>query len=146
MWKEITDPKSLDRFMETMDYFHDCCVKEILYLSGAYVDSNLAMHPINDQRNLKMIIQRQLPDYSMIEMEFVKLNYLKLFPIGEKFTCEILGATIILKENSIIWCNVGDLMEEALESFTGTVVSASGLRWREIIGHMGNDIYYQALE
>lgn len=146
MWKEISDQKSLDCFMETMDYFHDCCVKEILYSSGAYVDSSLAMHPINDQRNLKMIIQRQFPDCSMIEMEFAKLNYLKLFPIGENYTCEILGATIILKDNSITWYDVGDLTEEALESFNGTVVSASSLRWREIVGHMGNDNCYQLIE
>ena len=36
-WNEITDENSLKEFMERVSFFHDSCIKEMHYLSGAYV-------------------------------------------------------------------------------------------------------------
>ena len=38
-------------------------------------------------------------------MEFQDLKYLKLFPTDPHYTCEILDSTILLKDDSIIWCD-----------------------------------------
>lgn len=100
MWNEIANDNNLTDFMEKMIYFHDSCLKELKYLSGAYVGEKLSMHPVNDCRTLKVIFQRQYEENSMIEMEFKGLKYLKLSPAYED-TCEILDATMILKENCI---------------------------------------------
>ena len=78
-WNEITDENSLKEFMERVSFFHDSCIKEMHYLSGAYVNENLDMYPVNDRRILRVIIQRQYEEDSMIEMEFQGLKYLKLF-------------------------------------------------------------------
>ena len=59
MWMEISDENFLKNFMESVDFFHDSCIKELKYLSGAYVDEELSMYPINDRRVLNVIIQRQ---------------------------------------------------------------------------------------
>ena len=60
MWNEIVCKKDLDSFMNIMCGFHDSCVKEIKYISGAYVNEKLSMSPVNSQRVLCVIIQRQI--------------------------------------------------------------------------------------
>ena len=55
-WNEITDENSLKEFMERVSFFHDSCIKEMHYLSGAYVNENLDMYPVNDRRILRVII------------------------------------------------------------------------------------------
>ena len=80
-WNEITDENSLKEFMERVSFFHDSCIKEMHYLSGAYVN------------------------------EFQGLKYLKLFPADERYSCEILDSNIILKEDCIIWSDCEDKTE-----------------------------------
>ncbi len=145
MWNEIIDNNDITKFMNNFYCFHDSCIKELKYLSGAYVDEDLSMYPINDRRILKVIIQRQFEDTSMIELEFEGLRYLKLFPIDNKYTCEILDSTIILKNDCIYWCDCGGLSETDLENYDGTIICASKLRWRAIDKCMGQKEFYLSL-
>lgn len=96
MWNEIADEEDLNSFMDAMYGFHDSCVKEIKYISGAYVEETLSMFPINNRRILSVIIQRQFKNPSVIEMQFMGLKYLRLFPNDENYTSEILDATMII--------------------------------------------------
>lgn len=82
MWETISSSDEISQFMEKVYYFHDSCIKEMNYISGAYVEDSLWMHPLNDRRILRVIIQRQFAEDSMIELEFQGLKYLKLFPCG----------------------------------------------------------------
>ena len=142
MWNEIADEKDLNSFMDAMYGFHDSCIKEIKYISGAYVNETLSMFPINDQRILSMIIQRQFKNPSVIEMQFVGLKYLRLFPNDENYTCEILDATMIIKEDHIYWCDCGGLSERDIESYTGTTICASRVQWRAADEYIGaKEIY-----
>lgn len=72
------------------------------YYSEAYVDDNLAMYPINAKRILNIIIQRQFKELSMIELQFVGLKYLSLFPTDEEYTCEILDSKMLIKDGYIL--------------------------------------------
>lgn len=137
MWNEIVNEEELNNFMSDMHGFHDSCLKEIKYISGAYVNEKLKMHPINSQRILNVIIQRQFENSSVIEMQFMGLKYLKLSPNDENYTCEILDATMILKENCVYWCDRGGLSEKDMESYTGTVICASKVRWRTLNEYIG---------
>ena len=83
MWQIISNNDEILDFMEKVCYFHDSCIKEISYLSGAYVSDNLSMFPLNNRRVLRVVIQRQYEKDSMIEMEFQGLKGLKLFPADE---------------------------------------------------------------
>lgn len=142
MWNEITNEKDLNSFMDAIYGFHDSCLKEIKYISGAYVNEKLSMKPVNSQRILSMIIQRQFEDPSVIEMQFVGLKYLKLFPNDENYTCEILDATMILKEDRIYWCDCGGLSEKDIGNYTGTTICASKVRWRAVNEYIGaKEIY-----
>ena len=107
MWNEIKSEKDLKSFMDIVCGFHDSCIKEIKYISGAYVDETLSMLPNNTQRTLSVIIQLQFENPSVVEMQFVGLKYLRLFPIEEDYTCEILDTTMILKKDCIYWCDCG---------------------------------------
>lgn len=146
MWNEIIDNDTLLSFMEEMGFFHDSCIKELKYSSGAYVADDLAMWPMNDRRILNVIIQRQYEENSMIEMEFSRLKFLKLFPVDETYTCEILDSVMILKDDCIYWCDCGDVSEADLEDYDGTLICASKLRWRAISGCMGQEEFYQSIK
>ena len=146
MWNEITDSKALEDFCEKVDFFHDSCIKELKYLSGAYVDEDLSMYPINGQRVLNIIIQRQSENMPMIEMEFRGLKYLKLFPADDRYTCEILDSTMILKDGCIYWCDCGGVSETNLDAYNGTMICALGLRWRVIDDCMGEKEFFVSIK
>ena len=142
MWNEINNNNDINYFMNKICFFHDSCIKEMKYLSGAYVKENLSMYPINNRRALRVVIQRQSEKLSMIELEFLGLKYLRLVPNDENYTCEILDSTMVLKNDSFYWCDCGGLAESDLESYEGTVVCASKVRWRTINGYMGSQEFY----
>lgn len=146
MWNEIIDSNDLNRFMSDVCFFHDSCIKELKYLSGAYVNDRLAMHPINDHRILKVIIQRQSRDLSMLELEFEGLKHLTLFPVDDEYSCEILDSTMILKDDCIYWCDCGGLSETDLSNYNGTLICASRLRWRSIEGCMGKKEFFLSVK
>lgn len=145
MWEIIHTNGEILKFMESVCYFHDSCIKEINYISGAYVSENLSMHPLNDRRVLRVVIQRQYEKNSMIEMEFQGLKYLKLFPVDESYTCEILDATMIMQDGNFYWCDCGNVPESDLDDYAGTLICASGFRWRSIENHMGEKEFYHSV-
>lgn len=142
MWQEIKNAEDLSQFMTKMCFFHDSCIKEFKYVSGAYVNEDLTMHPINDRRILSVIIQRQSQDNSMIEMEFAELKYLKLFPITEKYTCEILDASMFFRNELIYWCECSEESTIDFENSDETIICASKFRWRPIECNMGGNDFY----
>lgn len=142
MWNEIFNDSEIDKFMKKVCWFHDSCIKEIKYISGAYVNKELSMYPLNNRRILNIIIQRQFDELSTIEMEFVGLNFLKLFPTDENYTCEIIDASMFRKGNCIFWCDQGGVTEADLEKYEGTIICASKLRWRALEKPIGNEEYF----
>lgn len=145
MWNEIVNNDDAEAFMDKFIFFHDSCIKELKYLSGAYVDEQLQMHPINDKRLLRVVIQRQYEELSAIELEFIGVKYLKLFPDDERYTCEILDSSLILKDNCIIWCDCGSLTENNFDDYQGTVICATKLRWRYVDNYLGDKELYVSL-
>ena len=138
MWNEIRNDDELLNFLKKVHYFHDSCIKEIKYLSGAYVEQDLAMYPINDQRLLNVIIQCQDSRCSVIEMEFSKLKTLKLIPISENYTCEILKSTMFFKDGHIHWYD----RDMALLDDGGTYICADSMRWRIAHNRLGSKRFW----
>jgi len=121
--------------------FHDSCVKELKYISGAYGDEDW-MHVINNLRILKVVFHGRFKNSDVIEMEFIGLKYIKMYPTDEKYTCEIFDATMILKEDCIFWCDEGGMSEDDLGSYEGTLICASKVRWRAIYDCIGQSEFY----
>ncbi len=145
MWKEIDTDEDLTKFMNMVCSFHDGCIKELKYISGAYVNTNLSMHPVNDLRQLRIIIQCQQEEHAMIELEFEGLKFLNLYPIDDMYTCEILDSSMFFKGGFIYWCDQKSLPTTDLDDFEGTLICASKLRWRSIENNIGAEEYYYSL-
>ena len=141
MWTSVKNNSDIEALMYITSYFHDSCVKEMRYVSGAYVNSNLCMHAINDQRILKVILQRQCDEHSMIELEFSGIKFVKLIPIDEEYTCEILKSSLFIKDGYIYWGD-SDCVASDLDQYDGTLVCAKSLRWRTIQNCMGKEDFY----
>ena len=118
-WNEILSEQALTEFAALTGHFHDGCVKELRYISGAYVDANLNMYPLNDRRVLRMIVQCQSKEHPVIELEFAGLKSLSLSPVGTDYTCEISKAVMRMEDGCFCWSDDGD-----------TTVRAEKLRWR----------------
>ena len=142
MWNSVSNERDLSILMEAVCDFHDSCIKEMKYTSGAYVGTDLSMYPVNDLRALKMIIQRQSDDPSAIELEFSGLKYLRLSPCDERYTCEIHDATMLLTDGCVFWCDGGGLTAAEIAQYSGTVICAEKVQWRAVNEYMGaNEVY-----
>ena len=145
MWKKIENSKDVQAFMEEMDYFQDACIKELKYVSGAYVAEDLSMNPLNDRRVVSVAVQRQWEENAMIEMEFSGLKYLRLCPVDESYTCEIQGATMCFHDGMLYWCDCDGVEPSELEHYQGTIFCAKEFRWRTVENHMGEAEFYRAM-
>jgi hypothetical protein len=130
MWQEIKTEMELQTFMEKLHFFHDSCIKEIQYISGAYVNAELRMHAINDRRLLRVLVQRQCAELATLELEFGGLKYMNLIPLDETYTCEILAAALYFQDGYIYWCDkTADDTQDA-GPFESILICAERLRWR----------------
>ena len=142
MWNDIKNKNDLKKLMNLFGGFHDSCIKEFKYLSGAFVNEKLHMSPLNNLRILKIIFQRQFDEPSVIEIEFIGLIQLKLTPVDENLSCEIYNATMIMTDNSICWYDNIELSEKDLREYEGTIISASRVRWRICDEYIGDKEVY----
>jgi hypothetical protein len=145
MWNEIANENDLNNFLHMFGSFHDSCIKEFKYLSGAYVECDLSMYPINNERLLKVIFQRQYNSPSVVEIEFSGLIQLNLFLENANiYTCEVLDATMIICRDRIYWCDCGGLSESELKHYHGVMICAAKARWRTADEYLGKKEVYTA--
>lgn len=139
MWKELRTQHEIDNFMKEIIGFHDSCIKEIKYSSGAYVETNLSMSPVNTKRTLTVLIQRQFEDISALELE-----YISMYPVKQDYTCEILDASFFIKDGLIYWCDNGDVKEDDIHNYKGTVICSKKVRWRNASELIGKRDFYKS--
>jgi hypothetical protein len=139
MWKELRTQHEIDNFMKEIIGFHDSCIKEIKYSSGAYVETNLSMSPVNTKRTLTVLIQRQFEDISALELE-----YIRMYPVNPDYTCEILDASFFIKDDLIYWCDNGDVKEDDIHNYKGTVICSKKVRWRNASELIGKRDFYKS--
>jgi hypothetical protein len=142
IWNEITTQEEIDGFMKVVWGFHDTCLKEMKYVSGAYLSKeHHGMYPVNNKRILNVIFQGNFKNLSVsaIEVEFIGLRYLSLRPDDEYYTCEILGATMAKKENYIYWCDLDGLPDDNYDRYECTVICSERFRWRRADEFLGED-------
>ena len=137
MWKELRTQHEIDNFMKEIIGFHDSCIKEIKYSSGAYVEKNLSMSPVNTKRTLTVLIQRQFEDISALE-------YIRMYPVNPDYTCEILDASFFIKDGLIYWCDNGDVKEDDIHNYKGTVICSKKVRWRNASELIGKRDFYKS--
>ena len=132
MWNTVSDTKTIGNLMHSVGFFHDSCIKEIRYISGAYVDKEQFMQPTNLCRKLSVIIQTQKCDTPIIELEFSKLKILRLVPLDDRYTCEIQCSTLLLEHGLFYWFDCDGMSSCDIDRYNGITVCAEELRWRVI--------------
>jgi hypothetical protein len=142
MWNEINTKDDIENLMKIFGCFHDSCIKEIKYISGAYVDSDLRMKAVNDKRTLRIIFQRQYKNPNVIEMEFEGLEMLYLPPLGIKYSCNLYDATFFRENEKFYWADCSGLKLDELQEYEGTWLCANKAKWREKDEYIGDKEIY----
>ena len=142
MWNELYTQQQIDDFMREIHGFHDSCIKEMKYSSGAYVDENLSMLPTNTKRTLTVLIKRQFDDVSALELEFSELEYIRMYPVNLDCTCEILDASFFIKDGLVYWCDSSDVKDDNINNYKGTVICSKKFRWRNASELIGEREFY----
>ncbi len=104
-WNSINTKDDIDKLMNVFGNFHDSCIKEVHYISGAYVNKDLEMNAINKRRNVTVVFQRQESNPSTIEVIFEKISKLNLAPVDERYDCVILDAFMDIFDGEIYWAD-----------------------------------------
>lgn len=144
MWNEIKTEEDINSFIGLFGHFHDSCIKEIRYVSGAFVDKDLSMNPVNDKRTVDMVFQRQYKNPMAIVIRFNGLAVLHLAPCNDNYTCEIHDATVFFKNGYTYWADCNGRIENEIERYDGTWICAEKIQWRIIDECIGNDEIFQA--
>jgi hypothetical protein len=141
MWNNILSNSDIEILLHEFGRFHDSCIKELRYVSGAFVDANLSMLPFNTKRTVSIVFQRQRKNPAAIEMEFTGLVDLHLAPKISEYVCVIHDATFYFKDNLFYWGDCGE--------FTGTIreyssiwICAEAVRWHALDNCLGEDDVY----
>ena len=130
-WNYIKTNEDIEKLMKTFGGFHDSCIKEISYISGAYVNEELSIQPSNNKREVKVLFERQLSNPTSIEMVFEKVRKLNLAPIDERYDCVILDSFMEFVENKIYWADCSDLdIHDIREYDDYTWICAESVKWR----------------
>lgn len=141
-WQEILNQDDIDNFMNKFGHFHDGCIKEVHYVSGAYVGKDLSMMPINDKRILRVIFQRQWKNPSVIEVEFLGLIQFNLKPVDDTYTCEMFGTFMKYINEVFYWADDSGWDMESEDKNEYTWIAAKNVRWRENDDYLGDMVIY----
>lgn len=136
MWNEIQTNKDIELLMFKYNKFHDSCLKELNYISGAYVNNDLSMNPINNKKELSIIYQRQYHILTNIQIVFGGLIRLNLIPSLPFYDGIIFGAYMNKVDDVIYWSNDPDFKLENINipdyNNSYTWLCCKHVKWREI--------------
>lgn len=127
-WRFIETQENANAFMEEVCGFHDSIIKEIHYISGAFVNIDKSMMPIEDKRSV--LIQVQSQQCRNFEMAFQGVTALNLRPAADNYTGDIFDAAIIVQDESIFFSD--SFMEHVNLIYEGTWITAYSLKWRYV--------------
>lgn len=125
-WTYIETQEEANDLLKNTYSFHDSVLKTVNYMSGAYVGPDRSMYPFADIRQVAMCFDSQCCD--TIEMVFEGVTAFNLRPAGDNRTADISAASLIIKDESVFFCD--NEIEEWDEKYEGTWISAYSLRWR----------------
>lgn len=127
MWKQVKTKSDIEELIFESQNFHDCCLHSMEYSSGAYVNKDGSMYPINSSRILTMQMHQQGSPAKVLQLRFEGLQALVLSPTSPDYTCELLEGYVILQNDEIILSSDGlDVGTKEQRLF----IRASQLRWK----------------
>mgnify|MGYP000463420390 FL=1 len=67
-----------------------------------------------------------------------------MYPVNPDYTCEILDASFFIKDSLIYWCDNGDVKEDDIHNYKGTVICSKKVRWRNASELIGKRDFYKS--
>mgnify|MGYP003465282732 CR=1 FL=1 len=96
---------------------------------------------------MKKIIVFLLFTFCVIEGQAQELKWFtdvkEAVAIGNKKKKPLIDLSI-MKDGNFYWCDCGNVSESDLDDYAGTLICASGFRWRSIENHMGDKAFYHS--
>lgn len=143
---EINSDYDVEQLMKDVVFFHDSCIKEIVYISGGYVDENRAMNPFDSVKSLIIIFQSQVAKYRTFELKFEGVVQMNLVPKADDYDNIIYDAALIRNNELYYWAEWGNFKVEEPNNSSGTWISAAKVSWRPIELKKGeHPIYFPTL-
>ena len=127
MWKQVKTQKDIDEMLLECRGFHDCCLYNLQYVSGAYVDETGSMYPMNSKRTITLQLHQQGGSPKTIELQFNGLCTMVLSPTSLDFTCELLEAYVVLHNEKVFWMSDSS---EVTDTDQRVYICAEELSWR----------------
>lgn len=130
---QINDEKDLAYFLKQCNNFHDSCIFEIHYNSGAYVDEKLSMHPINSINTLTIRFHSQNEKCRRFDVEFTDLVCFNLTPVTREYSCEIFEGKLIQRDGLYYWSADDEFLHSdisCLSHIKSTWVCSKSIKWR----------------
>jgi len=125
-WHYVEEQQDVDFLLEQTGGFHDSVLKELSYVSGAFVDEKKSMYCTDSVRSVTMRFDSQW--CRPIEMIFEGVVALNLRPCQDNYTSEIYKASLLLQNASIFFCD--GMMDNIDKDYAGTWIESFSLRWR----------------
>ncbi|OHE40381.1 MAG: hypothetical protein A2Y16_04425 [Tenericutes bacterium GWF2_57_13] len=142
-WTYADTQEELLQLVNIFGGFHDACIKEMKYLSGSYVASNLSMNPIDDIRQVRIVFQRQWENPSCIEVIFEGVQQLNLVPGRDGYSSDIFQAYLMARDGFVYFCDYTDEIDRLVKNaYFCTWIKALSLRWRIADEYLGNELIY----
>ena len=142
LWNQIKEQKDIDFLLDEYFGFHDSCICNAGYKSGAEVDDNGHMHGVSNDCALIMRFDSQMPlfhkqpEKASLELKFSGLRQLNLIGYQENYFCDISSCYLAFYKNYIVWSD-NDYFDpdnlqktQLLEEPMSTFVIADKMEWR----------------
>jgi hypothetical protein len=144
IWHEINSQIEIDYLMQTYGGFHDSCITELHYVSGADIDESLSMRFGNSKdKKLSVILKRQWKPIK-IELYFEGMRKMNIAGWQKNYISEILDCYLKLHNdlvkgdcvNLVVWADdegfdpKGIIGSDILEEPMSTYIISERLKWR----------------
>ena len=125
-WHYVNKLHDIEFILEQTRGFHDSVLKELTYLSGAYVDNKNNMHCTDSIRQVAMRFDSQW--CRSVEMVFEGVVALNLRPYSDNESSYLYDASFFIQNETVFFFD--SQINEIDNSYEGTWIASYGLRWR----------------
>ena len=129
---EINTNCDIELLMNEFGWFHDSCIKEMVYISGGYVEENGAMYPFDSVKCVIIVFQSQDAKYRTIEVKFEGVEQMNLVPKQDDYDNIIYEASLIKNNGLFYWAEWCNFKVNDSNNTSGTWISSKKISWRPI--------------
>lgn len=142
-WKRVESQGDANWLMELVGGLHDGCLREVHIWSGNSVDSYFMMRCADyRETRARLLIQRPWKDPSAIELLFEQVVTFHLQPSSENGDSIIFSATLLRRDDTFYWADLGAWSPESETRDAATWIAAKQLCWRDVSAWMGSELRY----